>query len=253
MISAPQADRRCTPPHPFTDEEREQATLWETPLKDYVTQKTLQVHPRPAATSSEWDAYVAELKAKNTDAVHRPGQQGVRAVQEGATADRSWPGRVRDRWRSRDRDARRQFGDGTAVPGRRAGLHACSWSSCCSCSPRARPGAAGRCWTATPATCRWSRAVRAAGRPGAVGRAVRAAPPPRRPHRPAPRRPRSGAATGPTCAAALLVWAAVAGVADRRRGEPGQLRRRRRARVVGGAAGASSRSAVDAVGGSTRW
>ena len=36
------------PPHPFTDEEREQATLWETALKDYVTQKHAEVHPRPA-------------------------------------------------------------------------------------------------------------------------------------------------------------------------------------------------------------
>ena len=69
------------PPHPLTDEEREQATLWETPLKDHVTQNTLKfiLGQRPL---SEWDAYVAELKGKNMDAVHRHGQQGLRALQE---------------------------------------------------------------------------------------------------------------------------------------------------------------------------
>jgi putative aldouronate transport system substrate-binding protein len=52
------------PPAPFTDEEREQATLWETPLKDYVQQMSLKfiLGQRPM---SEWDAYVTELKAKN--------------------------------------------------------------------------------------------------------------------------------------------------------------------------------------------
>lgn len=54
------------PPYPFTDEEREQATLWETPLKDFVAQSTLQfiLHQRDL---SEWDAYLAELKGKNMD------------------------------------------------------------------------------------------------------------------------------------------------------------------------------------------
>jgi putative aldouronate transport system substrate-binding protein len=53
------------PPAPFTDEEREQATLWETPLKDHVTQMTLKfiLGQRPL---SEWNAYVTELKAKNS-------------------------------------------------------------------------------------------------------------------------------------------------------------------------------------------
>ncbi|GIJ66817.1 ABC transporter substrate-binding protein [Virgisporangium ochraceum] len=53
------------PPAPFTDEEREQATLWETALKDHVTQMTLKfiLGQRPL---SEWNAYVAELKAKNS-------------------------------------------------------------------------------------------------------------------------------------------------------------------------------------------
>lgn len=52
------------PPHPFSDEEREQASLWETPLKDYVSQMTLSfiLGQRPL---SEWDAYVNELKGKN--------------------------------------------------------------------------------------------------------------------------------------------------------------------------------------------
>jgi putative aldouronate transport system substrate-binding protein len=53
------------PPYPFTDEEREQATLWETPLKDYVFQQTLQfiLGQRPL---SDWNTYVNELKAKNS-------------------------------------------------------------------------------------------------------------------------------------------------------------------------------------------
>lgn len=52
------------PPFPFTDEEREQATLWETPLKDFVSQMTLKfiLGQRPL---TEWDAYVNELKTKN--------------------------------------------------------------------------------------------------------------------------------------------------------------------------------------------
>lgn len=59
--------RTAAPPYPFTDEEREQVTLWETGLKDYVTQNTLKfaLGQRPL---SEWDAYVNELKGKNMDA-----------------------------------------------------------------------------------------------------------------------------------------------------------------------------------------
>ncbi|MFG1866881.1 ABC transporter substrate-binding protein [Micromonospora arborensis] len=58
--------REVPPPRPFTDEEREQVSLWETPLKDFVTQNTLKfaLGQRPL---SEWDAYVAELKAKNSE------------------------------------------------------------------------------------------------------------------------------------------------------------------------------------------
>jgi putative aldouronate transport system substrate-binding protein len=52
------------PPHPFNDVEREQATLWETPLKDYVTQQTLKFI-LGQRDFSEWDAYVGELKSKN--------------------------------------------------------------------------------------------------------------------------------------------------------------------------------------------
>ncbi|MEU9350900.1 extracellular solute-binding protein [Streptomyces griseoloalbus] len=54
------------PPHPLRAEEQEQATLWDTPLKDYVTRNTLQfaLGKRPL---SEWDDYVKELKAKNMD------------------------------------------------------------------------------------------------------------------------------------------------------------------------------------------
>jgi putative aldouronate transport system substrate-binding protein len=54
------------PAHPLRTEEQEQAQLWETPLRDHVTQNTLKfaLGKRPL---SEWDDYVAELKAKNMD------------------------------------------------------------------------------------------------------------------------------------------------------------------------------------------
>ncbi|MER5431365.1 extracellular solute-binding protein [Streptomyces sp. NPDC002588] len=54
------------PAHPLQSVEQEQASLWETPLRDHVTQNTLKfaLGKRPL---SEWDAYVAELKAKNAD------------------------------------------------------------------------------------------------------------------------------------------------------------------------------------------
>jgi putative aldouronate transport system substrate-binding protein len=52
------------PPRPFTDAEREQASLWETPLKDHVTQNTLKFI-LGERDLSEWDAYVKELEAKN--------------------------------------------------------------------------------------------------------------------------------------------------------------------------------------------
>ncbi|GGX06748.1 ABC transporter substrate-binding protein [Streptomyces lomondensis] len=54
------------PAHPLQAVEQEQATLWETPLRDHVTQNTLKfaLGKRPM---SEWDDYVAELKAKNMD------------------------------------------------------------------------------------------------------------------------------------------------------------------------------------------
>ncbi|MFI9167979.1 ABC transporter substrate-binding protein [Streptomyces lincolnensis] len=54
------------PAHPLQSMEQEQATLWDTPLKDHAIQNTLKfvLGKRPM---SEWDAYVAELKAKNMD------------------------------------------------------------------------------------------------------------------------------------------------------------------------------------------
>ncbi len=52
------------PPRPFNEEEREQATLWETPLKDYVTQQTLKFI-LGERDLGEWDAYVKELEGKN--------------------------------------------------------------------------------------------------------------------------------------------------------------------------------------------
>ncbi|GLV49970.1 sugar ABC transporter substrate-binding protein [Thermobispora bispora] len=55
------------PPRPLTEEEREQATLWETPLKDHVMQNTLQFILGKRSLD-EWDAYVAELEGKNMSA-----------------------------------------------------------------------------------------------------------------------------------------------------------------------------------------
>ncbi|MFE7270104.1 extracellular solute-binding protein [Streptomyces sp. NPDC057623] len=54
------------PAHPLQSVEQEQATLWDTPLRDHVTQNTLKfvLGKRPM---SEWDAYVTELKSKNMD------------------------------------------------------------------------------------------------------------------------------------------------------------------------------------------
>jgi len=55
------------PPYPLTADEREQATLWETPLKDYVTQNALKFI-LGQRDFSQWDAYVNELKGKNSGA-----------------------------------------------------------------------------------------------------------------------------------------------------------------------------------------
>ncbi len=54
------------PPHPLSADDREQATLWETNLLDYVNQQTLQfiLGRRPL---SQWDQYVSELKGRNSD------------------------------------------------------------------------------------------------------------------------------------------------------------------------------------------
>jgi putative aldouronate transport system substrate-binding protein len=53
------------PAAPLTEEEREQVSLWETPLKDHVTQNSLKfiLGERDLA---EWDAYVKELESKNS-------------------------------------------------------------------------------------------------------------------------------------------------------------------------------------------
>jgi putative aldouronate transport system substrate-binding protein len=52
------------PAHPLSADEREQATLWETSIKDFVNQQSLKfaLGQRPLA---DWDAYVTELKGKN--------------------------------------------------------------------------------------------------------------------------------------------------------------------------------------------
>ncbi|WP_109001207.1 ABC transporter substrate-binding protein [Streptomyces rishiriensis] len=54
------------PAHPLQSVEQEQASLWDTPLRDHVTQNMLKfvLGKRPL---SEWGDYVTELKAKNMD------------------------------------------------------------------------------------------------------------------------------------------------------------------------------------------
>ena len=59
--------RRLTPvppPAPLSDTEREQATLWEAPLKDYLFEQSLKfvLGQRPL---SQWSAFQDELKGKN--------------------------------------------------------------------------------------------------------------------------------------------------------------------------------------------
>jgi len=53
------------PPKPLNVDEREQASLWETGIKDYVGQQTLKfiLGTRPL---SDWNTYVTELKGKNS-------------------------------------------------------------------------------------------------------------------------------------------------------------------------------------------
>jgi putative aldouronate transport system substrate-binding protein len=52
------------PPHPLGSDDREQATLWETNLKDYVNQQTLKFI-LGRRSLGEWDTYVSELKGRN--------------------------------------------------------------------------------------------------------------------------------------------------------------------------------------------
>ncbi|WP_314224582.1 ABC transporter substrate-binding protein [Streptomyces zaehneri] len=54
------------PAHPLQSVEQEQASLWDTPLRDHVTQNTLKF-VMGKRSLSEWDDYVTELKAKNMD------------------------------------------------------------------------------------------------------------------------------------------------------------------------------------------
>ena len=73
--------RVVPPPAPLTDEEREQVSLWETPLKDFVTQNTLQVRSGPAAPHRVGRVR-GRAEGQELRAVHRRGQQGVRTVPE---------------------------------------------------------------------------------------------------------------------------------------------------------------------------
>jgi len=54
------------PPAPLSSDDREQATLWQTSLKDFVNQQTLKfiLGQRPL---SEWNAFLSELKSHNSD------------------------------------------------------------------------------------------------------------------------------------------------------------------------------------------
>lgn len=53
------------PPWPLTADEREQVSLWDTTLKDYIGQQSLKfaLGQRPF---DQWDQYVSELKGKNS-------------------------------------------------------------------------------------------------------------------------------------------------------------------------------------------
>jgi putative aldouronate transport system substrate-binding protein len=53
------------PPRPLTADEREQATLWESGIKDTVFQQTLKFALGQRALG-DWDAYVKELEGKNS-------------------------------------------------------------------------------------------------------------------------------------------------------------------------------------------
>jgi putative aldouronate transport system substrate-binding protein len=53
------------PPAPLSDTEREQATLWEAPLKDYLFEQSLKF-VLGTRSLSQWDGFVSELKAKNS-------------------------------------------------------------------------------------------------------------------------------------------------------------------------------------------
>ena len=55
------------PPHPLDEIEREQASLYQTALTDYVTQNTL-AFVLGQRDLSEWDDYVAELEGQNMSA-----------------------------------------------------------------------------------------------------------------------------------------------------------------------------------------
>ncbi|AVT38513.1 extracellular solute-binding protein [Plantactinospora sp. BB1] len=73
--------RAVMPPFPFTDEEREQISLWATPLRDFVYQATLQfiLGQRDLA---QWDAYLTELKGKNMDSYMEKVQQAYDRYQK---------------------------------------------------------------------------------------------------------------------------------------------------------------------------
>jgi putative aldouronate transport system substrate-binding protein len=53
------------PPHPLSADEREQASLWETGLKDYVNQQSLKF-ALGQRSFGEWGSYVSELKGKSS-------------------------------------------------------------------------------------------------------------------------------------------------------------------------------------------
>lgn len=55
----------AAPPFPFTADEREQVSLWDTTLKDYIGQQSLKF-ALGQRSFDQWDTYVSELKGKNS-------------------------------------------------------------------------------------------------------------------------------------------------------------------------------------------
>lgn len=58
--------QEAAPPHPYTESQRQQASLLQTPLTDFVSTQTLKFITGQRSLS-EWDQYVQQLKAKGME------------------------------------------------------------------------------------------------------------------------------------------------------------------------------------------